>query len=173
VVRQLDARRAVTRFKLALQVEQRVEWIGKSGDHGRTFGQFAERLFVPCRQVNGPQVEVVMMATASQLARPATPLRRVLEAVGTVVSEMQTGQSIVEQPRSMQRAATTDIRPFLIRSTQKVIDHYRSVLANHHMTEAEQKVIQARIAEQERLLRDLVEEQKKRPMAERGCLEAA
>jgi hypothetical protein len=114
-----------------------------------------------------------MMATASQLARPAIPLRRVLEAVSTVVSEMQTAQSIVEQPRPMQRAATTDIRPFLIRSTQKVIDHYRRVLANHHTTEAEQKAIQARLAEQERLLRDLVEEQEERPMAERGCLEAA
>ena len=114
-----------------------------------------------------------MMATASQLARSATPLRRVLEAVSTVVSEMQTTQSIVEQPRSMQRAATTDIRPFLVRSTQKVIDHYRRVLANHDMTEAEQKVIQTRIVEQERLLRELVQEQEGRPMAERGCLEAA
>jgi hypothetical protein len=142
-------------------------------DHGSTFGQFARRLSLPNREVNGPQVEVVMMATASQLAHPVIPLRRVLEAVSTVVSEMQTAQSIVEQPRPMQRAATTDIRPFLIRSTQKVIDHYRRVLANHHTTEAEQKAIQARLAEQERLLRDLLEEQEERPMAERGCLEAA
>jgi hypothetical protein len=118
-------------------------------------------------------MEVVMMATGSQLARPASPLRRVLEAVSTVVSEMQTEQSIVEQPRLMQRAATADIRPFLIRSTQKVIDHYRRILANHRITEAEQKLIQARLSEQERLLRDLVEEQEERPIAERGCWEAA
>jgi hypothetical protein len=121
----------------------------------------------------GRKMEVVMMATVSQLARPATPLRRVLEAVSAVVSEMQTAQSIVEQPRSMQGAATSDIRPFLIRSTHKVIDHYSRVLANPHITEAEQKVIRTRLAEQERLLRDLVEEQEERPMAERGCLEAA
>jgi hypothetical protein len=123
--------------------------------------------------MNGPQVEVAMMPTSSQLARPATAPRRVLDAVSTVVSEMHTAQPIVEQPRPMQRAATTDIRPFLIRNTQKVIDHYRRVLANHHMTEDEQRVIQARLAEQERLLRDLVEEQEERPMAERGCLETA
>lgn len=114
-----------------------------------------------------------MMATVSHLARPATPLRRVLEAVSTVVSEMQTAQSIVEQPRSMQRARTTDIGPFLIRSTHKVIDHYRRVLANPNITEAEQKAIQTRLAEHEKLLRHLVKEQEERRMAERGCLEAA
>jgi predicted RNA binding protein with dsRBD fold (UPF0201 family) len=106
------------------------------------------------------------MATVSELSRSAVPLRRVLEAVSNVVSEIQTARSTVEQSRP-------DVRPFLIRSTRNVIDHYRRVLANHEISEAERKAIRARLTDQERLLRDLVREKEKQTMPRRGCLEEA
>lgn len=88
--------------------------------------------------------------------RPTTPLRRVLEAVGNVAAEMQATKSIVNRLRPVQGWVTTGTRQFLIRSTQNVIDHYRRVLANHQMSEAEEKEIQVCLAEKEGLLRDLL-----------------
>jgi hypothetical protein len=62
-------------------------------------------------------------------------------------------------------------RQFLIRSTQKVIEHYRRVLAKHQIPETEQEAFRARLAEQERLLNDLLRSYA-RP-THRGVLEAA
>jgi hypothetical protein len=69
---------------------------------------------------------------------------------------------------------TTDVPTspqFLIRSTQKVIDHYRRVLTTHPMSETEQETIRTRLAQQERLLNDL-QVSYARPTKE-GILEAA
>jgi hypothetical protein len=107
------------------------------------------------------------MGTVSQLSRPVASPLRILEVVGNVASEMQTndrpGPETVA-PGSMQ---------FLIRSTRSVIDHYRQVLADHQMSEAEQKVVQVRLAEQERFLRDLLGVQEKQAIPGQGRLQAA
>jgi hypothetical protein len=70
-----------------------------------------------------------MMATRS-LSPPATPFRRVLEVIGNV-AEMETTGSIVERSSPDLAPGATDFIEFSIRSTQKVIDHYRHVMTKH------------------------------------------
>jgi hypothetical protein len=64
-------------------------------------------------------------------------------------------------------------REFLIRSTRRVIDHYRRVLSIHRMTEVEQQAINARLAQQEELLRDLQGVDAKRSNVAHAYLEAS
>jgi hypothetical protein len=47
----------------------------------------------------------------------------------------------------------TDTREFLVQSTEKVIGHYRHLLANQRMSETERRIIQDRIEREERTLR--------------------
>ena len=110
--------------------------------------------------------------TATTPLPPATQLHRLFEAIGNVAAEMQTTGSIVDRPSPLQAQGATNTRGFLIRSTQKVIDHYRHILTHRRMSEPAWKKIQARLAEQERLLCGLLVAQGPRP-AGRSFLEAA
>jgi hypothetical protein len=47
----------------------------------------------------------------------------------------------------------TGTREFLVQSTEKVIGHYRHLLANQRMSETERRIIQDRIEREERTLR--------------------
>ena len=48
-----------------------------------------------------------------------------------------------------------DARSFLLRSTQKVVDHYRRLLSTPSLSETEKREILLRLEKHERLLRDL------------------
>jgi hypothetical protein len=48
-----------------------------------------------------------------------------------------------------------EARSFLLRSTQKVADHYRHLLTTHSLSETERHAILLRLEKQERLLREL------------------
>jgi hypothetical protein len=52
-------------------------------------------------------------------------------------------------------APHADARSFLLRSTQKVIDHYRRLLSTHSMSATEKHAILLRLEKHEGLLRDL------------------
>ena len=78
------------------------------------------------------------MGTVSQLSRPVSPPRRILEAVGNVTSEMQSGD------RRGAEIVETGSRRSLIRSTRSVIEHYRQILADQQMSEADGKAGNAR-----------------------------
>jgi hypothetical protein len=66
-----------------------------------------------------------------------------------------------------------EVRSFLIRSTQKVIDHYRRVLSLHPMANIDKNAILVRLEEQERALRDLMRHDEERSMVLHAHLEAA
>jgi hypothetical protein len=48
-----------------------------------------------------------------------------------------------------------EARTFLLRSTQKVVDHYRCLLSTHSLSETERHAIMLRLEKHERLLREL------------------
>ena len=67
--------------------------------------------------------------------------------------------SMANREAAVQRVSPTspraEARSFLLRSTQKVVDHYRRLLTTHSLSETERHAIQLRLDKQERLLRDL------------------
>jgi RNase adaptor protein for sRNA GlmZ degradation len=91
------------------------------------------------------------------LASDAAALRWLL-ALSGVVSETQMTGAAPDSPKpvtiSASRPANESV-PFLILSTQRVIQHYRRLLARHPMSEAERNIIHERIQREERVLRDL------------------
>jgi hypothetical protein len=75
--------------------------------------------------------------------------------------EKMTSQIIGLEVRqyATRRVGTTstraDARSFLLRSTQKVVDHYRRLLSTHSLSETEKDALLLRLEKHERLLRDL------------------
>ena len=61
--------------------------------------------------------------------------------------------------------ARVKVRSFLIRSTQKVIDHYRRVLSIHQMSDTDKNAILLRFEEQERALREWMRQGEERAIA--------
>jgi hypothetical protein len=102
------------------------------------------------------------MATTSGLSSLRSRVRGIVDSYPA--------RPTTDQQRPIAEPATGP-RQFLIHSTQKVIEHYRRVLTKHQMSEAEQEAIRARLAEQDRLLNDLLRSYA-RP-THRGVLEAA
>jgi hypothetical protein len=97
------------------------------------------------------------MRTTRPLDPDAAALRHLLEVLGDAGSETQTTNMKLaaiqpEPPRAPH--ATDDSIPFLILSTQRVIQHYRRLLA-HATSEAERDAIHERIRREERVLRRL------------------
>lgn len=52
-------------------------------------------------------------------------------------------------------SARAQARSFVLRSTQKVVDHYRYLLSTHSLSETERHAILLRLEKHERLLREL------------------
>ena len=87
------------------------------------------------------------MARQSDLEQREVLLRRVLDAL----SDAQSLPS--RRPRIRSVGPRAEVRSFLIRSTQNVIDHYRHLLSVHQ-SNIEKNAILLRLEEQERELRD-------------------
>jgi hypothetical protein len=95
------------------------------------------------------------MRTTRPLDPNAAALRCLLEVLGDAGSETQTTNAkFAVQQRSRAPHATHDSIPFLILSTQRVIQHYRRLMA-HPTSEAERDAIHERIRREERVLRRL------------------
>jgi hypothetical protein len=90
------------------------------------------------------------MATQSNLEQREVLLRRILDPL----SDVDSLPSRRRRTRSV--APHAEVRSFLIRSTHKVIDHYRSVLSVHQMSDIDNNAILVRLEEQERALRELM-----------------
>jgi|RhiMethySRZTD1v2_1073278.scaffolds.fasta_scaffold609972_2 hypothetical protein len=88
------------------------------------------------------------MATQSNLEQREVLLRRVLDALSE--------ESLPNRrPRIRSVGPRAEVRSFLIRSTQNVIDHYRHVLSVHQTSNIEKNAM-LRLEEQERELGDLM-----------------
>ena len=88
------------------------------------------------------------MATQSNLEKREVLLRRVLDALSE--------ESLPNRrPRIRSVGPRAEVRSFLIRSTQNVIDHYRHVLSVHQTSNIEKNAM-LRLEEQERELGDLM-----------------
>jgi hypothetical protein len=107
------------------------------------------------------------MARQSNLEHRAVLLCRVMDALSDVDA------SPSRQCGSRSRGSRAKPRSFLIRSTQKVIDHYRRVLSVHQMSDTDKDAILLRLEEQERALRELMRQDEERSIAAPSYLEAA
>ena len=65
------------------------------------------------------------------------------------------------------------VRSFLIRSTQKVVDHYRRILSVHQMSNCNENAILVPLEQQERALRELIRQDEELSIAAHSDLEAA
>jgi hypothetical protein len=106
------------------------------------------------------------MAT-TKLEQQEFVLRRVLDAVSN------DEPLLVSRSRIPPMSPRSEVRSFLIRSAQNVIDHYRRVLSVHQMSNIDKNAILVRLEEQERVLRDLMRHDEDLSMAAAAGLEAA
>jgi hypothetical protein len=107
------------------------------------------------------------MLRQTNLEYRAVPLGRILDALSDA-DALPSRQRSTRPPDSRAR-----VRSFLIRSTQKVVDHYRRVLAIHQMSNTDKNAILLRLEEQERALRDLMRQDEEWSIGAHSDLEAA
>ena len=107
------------------------------------------------------------MATQSNLEQREALLRRILDALSDADSRPS------RRHRSRSVAPRAEVRSFLIRSTHKVIDHYRRVLSVQQMSDIDNNAILVRLEEQERLLRELTRRDEERSRCPHAHLKAA
>jgi hypothetical protein len=107
------------------------------------------------------------MARQSEIEQREVLLRRVLDALSDAESLPN------RRPRIRSVGPRAEVRSFLIRNTQNMIDYYRHLLSVHQMSNIEKNAILLRLEEQERQLRDLMRHNEEPSMAPHGHLEAA
>jgi hypothetical protein len=107
------------------------------------------------------------MATQSNLEQREVLLRRILDALSDADSLLS------RRHRTRFVTPRAEVRSFLIRSTHKVIDHYRRVLSVHQMSDIHNNAILVRLEGQERALRELVRHDEELSIAAYSDLEAA
>jgi hypothetical protein len=107
------------------------------------------------------------MATQSNLEQREVLLRRILDALSDADSLLS------RRHRTRFVTPRAEVRSFLIRSTHKVIDHYRRVLSVQQMSDIDNNAILVRLEEQERLLRELTRQDEERSTCPHAHLKAA
>jgi hypothetical protein len=96
------------------------------------------------------------MRTATPLSPDAAAPHHRVETIGAA-AEKQISRRRTNSATAPQRRRPADASmPFLIRSTQRVIQHYRRLLA-HPISDAERNALQERIRREERFLHHLCE----------------
>jgi hypothetical protein len=101
--------------------------------------------------------ETFDMDTRRVFVPDAAALRCILEAVDGVTPETQTmgAGPYSSKPVKVPARQANDSVPFLVLSTQRVIRHYRELLARYRLSEAERNIIHERIQREEHVLRGL------------------
>jgi hypothetical protein len=107
------------------------------------------------------------MARQTNLEDRAVALCRVLDALSDA-DALPSKQRRIRSPESRAK-----VRSFLIRSTQKVVDHYRRILSVHQMSNSDENAILVRLEQQERALRELIRQDEELSIAAHSDLEAA
>ena len=107
------------------------------------------------------------MARQSDLEQREVLLRRITDALSDA------GSLPSRRPRIRSVGPRAEVRSFLIRSTQNVIDHYHHLLSVHQMSNIEKNAILLRLREQERELLDLMRHNEEPSTAPHAHLEAA